>query len=438
MPGDGIIRVALDVSGRAAGEMSLDGIFGCVGEEICRDDVTITNARAIADFQIEVAQGEPTVSVHNVDLELAPEDLSIQFSECGIDDVANSVIEFARDTLLDVILAAAENLAEERLAPRIEELIAGFATYDADLGPAEVALEIVSARAETGGMFLQADIDATSRYPAAECLGGDPGDPDTQVAEAPDLAAGVSAHLGVAVNLGLLDDALYHVWRAGLMCMTDDHLTNLGVEIDLDRYAGGLLPGFAPGTEFGLDLTLARPPKMVASESGDARISLVAKRVQADLTGRGPDGDVGELHAEIDLEASARVAVDRSTNALVLAIEGAEITRLHLEDEVETGVDPARLEQIIEEQVLPTALSEVGEIPVTGSIFGVTDYYVLLREVRTLSGQPAQQVDQPGILFSPHPFSRRREFDEFGAPTTRKRSVPGAASFTASCRFVVA
>src|SRR5690606_33402944 len=34
--------------------------------------------------------------------------------------------------------------------------------------------------------------------------------------------------------------------------------------------------------------------------------------------------------------------------------------------------------------------------------------------------------------------TRRLEFDEFGAPTTRKRSVPGAAYFTASCRFVVA
>ncbi|MNY62582.1 hypothetical protein D3C86_1994230 [compost metagenome] len=34
--------------------------------------------------------------------------------------------------------------------------------------------------------------------------------------------------------------------------------------------------------------------------------------------------------------------------------------------------------------------------------------------------------------------TRRLEFDEFGAPTTRNRSQPGAACFTASCRLVVA
>jgi hypothetical protein len=49
----------------------------------------------------------------------------------------------------------------------------------------------------------------------------------------------------VAVNLGLLDDALYQVWRNGLVCLDADKLANLGFELPVDLITG-LLPGFVP------------------------------------------------------------------------------------------------------------------------------------------------------------------------------------------------
>jgi hypothetical protein len=81
-------------------------------------------------------------------------------------------------------------------------------------------------------MTVSGDLDLMSRFPAASCLDGrDPGDPAVFPGPAPDLGAGLQTDIGLSVNLGLLQDAIYHVWRDGMMCVTPGTLEGFGIDL---------------------------------------------------------------------------------------------------------------------------------------------------------------------------------------------------------------
>ncbi|HTM22169.1 MAG TPA: hypothetical protein VL172_16730, partial [Kofleriaceae bacterium] len=232
VPRDGVLRLDLTMSTWADGQLYVDNPYACFGSATCQDELGIWGARAIIDFDVSVdADGTPRVRLANVDLQVAPEDIYFALSDCAIDDVVNWVVDFGKDWFLDFLLDKVEDVAQAQLEPVLEEMLAGFTSYQGTLGIASFAAELNNIQARATGITLGADVDIFSTYPGATCIGDDPGEPGSHGGGAPDLSAGPATHLGVSVDLGLLDDALYHVWRNGLTCLDQDKLANLGVEL---------------------------------------------------------------------------------------------------------------------------------------------------------------------------------------------------------------
>ena len=410
MPRDGVLRLELEISVDAEGELYLNNLYSCFGEETCRDELSLSHARAVVEFQIEVAQGEPRLTINDVDLLVEPEDIEVRLSGCSIDGVVNTVIGWAQSLALDFILGFIGDAAANEMAPMIEEMLAGFATFEGEFGPAELAASLRSAHVGTDGISVGADVEVRSNLaePAA-CLERDVSPPATKEGLPPDLAAGVPAHVGVAINLGLIEDVLYNAWRAGLMCLSDRLLAAFGIDLELDYHVGKLLPGFPPDTRYSLEVRLMEPPRVQGSESDEAALTLSVRGLEADLIGRYSGGS-DTIHIVADLEASARLAVDREISALVLRPEAVRISRLVIDDVVgdrSLGLDAARLAHMLETHIVPKIVDELGAVPVSGSIVGYEDLYVLLRDVFTTEGYLAAKVD----LF-------RAPDDDTGLPTT--------------------
>ena len=416
MPRDGVMRLELEISVEAEGELFLDNLYSCFGEATCRDRLSLSHGRVAIDFRIEVAGGAPRITVHDVDLSIDSDDIAIELSGCSIDGVVNTVIGWARSLALDLILGIVERIAAKQLAPMLEDLFADFVTFEGQFGPSTIQAELFDAHVGQSGLFISGDVTLQSNsQQVADCLQHDPGPPKTKPGLPPSLAEGVPAHLGLAINLGLLDDVLYNVWRSGLMCLSDAHLAAVGIDLELDDHLGTLLPGFPPGTRFSLELRVMEPPRVEGSESDDAALTVVGRGIEADLIGRYAGG-ADTIHVVVDLEASARVRVDRDVSALVLQPEDVKITRLEIDDTVageSLGIDAARLAHMLETYLIPRTVSELGAVPVSDSIIGFEGHYVLVRDVFTTEGYIAAKVD----LF-------RAPDNDKGRPTTAIESRP--------------
>lgn len=397
LPQDGTLRVDVTLSAVAWGEAFIENPYFCFGSATCQDELWIDGARAIIDFAAWVdATGKPRVQVAKIDLELSPNQIDFTLSSCPIDDIVNLVVDVGKDWAMDFMLAKVEEMAQQQIGPRLEAMLAGFASYDGVTGSSDFSAKLTSVTVSPSGIGAAVDIDLTSRYPAAACVGADPGDPAPQPGPAPNLAAGVNAHVGLSANLGLVDDALYHVWREGFMCVTPESLGALGISLDLDHIAG-LLPGFPAGTTFSLAATVTMPPRVEGAAGEVATLTLVIEGVEIDLFAHTPDGQTRSLHLELDAAVSASVALDPSINALVLEIGDVRLTDLVVEDELgleEAGFDFARIHKLLEERVLPRLADQLGAMPVTGPVFGgLAGYYAILREVRTTTAYLLAKAD---------------------------------------------
>ncbi len=428
IPRDGVLRLDLTMSVWGDGELYVDNPYACFGEATCQDSLSIWGARAVIDFDVTLGRdGRPDVELSQVDLQLSPDDIYFALSGCAIDDVVNFVVDFGKDWFLDYLLGKVEEIAAAKLEPMLEEMLAGFTSYQGTLGIASFDAELERVDVRGSGITLGADVDLTSSYDAATCIGDDPGEPDSHGGDTPDLA-GADTHLAMAVNLGMLDDALYHFWRNGLVCLDQDKLANLGFELPVELITG-LMPGFVPGTEVTLDAYLAEPPRVTGKDGSDAELTLIIEGMTVDLIGHLPDDTTRGLHVEVDASATARIAVDPSINALVLEIAGTRIDRLIMDDQIgasEIGFDEARMQQVLENRMIPKLMEELGRMPMTGPVFNVADYYLLLRQVRTTDSHVVANVD----LF-------RAPAEDWNPPATAIVDRPGPLANPSTARFRV-
>lgn len=413
----GTLRLDMRLSAEAHGQVFLKNPYVCFGSATCSDAAWVENARVVVDFEITTRDGAPHVEVELVDVLVDPDDVTFQLSDCAIDDILNWVVDFGKEWLIDLLLDKIGGVANEKLAPAIEEMVDGFTSFEGSVAVAEFSAALNDLQVADEGVQISADFDIFDPQPAAGCIRDDPGEPSSHGGAAPDLDRATTAHLGLAVDLGIVDDALYHVWRDGLTCLTEDHLAALGLDLDLDDKVT-LVPGFPPGTEAHLEIYFAEPPRVVGHESDGADLTLVVENVNVDLTGERPDGTTASIHGEADATATARVTLDPSINSLVLEISGVTIDRLLLDDHVDAsslGFDIARLHQLVEERILPGLLHDFGRMPFVGSVFGYAGYYLILRDLYTTDAYVGIGAD----MF-------RAPDDDTHAPDTWITDVPSA------------
>jgi len=385
VPQPGVLRVELQFDVFANGEAYVLYPYACFGSATCHDELTLYDARAVFDFTAGVdADGKSKVTVTNIDLLVVEDDIDFVLSDCAIDSVANWVIDYAKGWLLDMLLEKLEGVAQEQMAPFLERLLDGFLGYEGTFAITDFAFAITDIDPRSTGLSMSGDLDFFSSFGANACVGADPGEPASHPGTAPDLSAGASTDISLALNLGVVDDLRYQVWRDGIACLNEERLRALGVELDLAD-AASVLPGFPPTSELDISLRLAVPPRVEGGLGNSAMLTLVANDIEVSVSGTAPDGTVTELVVEVDAAATATVAIDPSINALTLQINAVQIVRFGVNEEyaAETGFDVAQLQVVIETLMLPTLLDELTDMPITGPIFGVAGYYLLLRDMST-------------------------------------------------------
>jgi uncharacterized protein (TIGR03382 family) len=408
IPAAGTLRLDITLSVDAEGRLFLENPFLCFGETTCDDVLSLDHGRAVVDFEVSAMNGEPRVAVSAVELMIGPDDIDLTLSGCTIDDVLNWVIDFAKDWFMDYLVEKVEEVATTALSPLLEELVGGFTTFDGNLGIADFSAALDSVGVRTDGITAVALADLTSPLPPVACVGPDPGQPGPHAGAAPDLREGTGAHLGVAVNLGLIDDALYHAWAGGMTCVSSDELEAQGIDLHLDHVAV-LLPGLPVGAEMSLEAHLATPPRVVGGNRSGADLTVLVEGAHIELTGEAPDGARVRFLVELDASASGRIGLEPGINALTLEMTGARIERLQVEEAYggEVPFDVARLHQLLEDFVLPALFDELAAIPITGPVFGLADYYLILRDLGASSSHVWAKTD----LF-------RAPADDRNAPTT--------------------
>lgn len=380
MPSVGRLRLAFDFSGRATGELYADDIYACLGEATCQDSMTVDRASAVLGFDVDVVEGEAQVRSRDVELHLADDDFDFELSDCGMTGSAlTTAIGFAEGYLIDYLRDTLVSTADQSLAPMLEEMIEGM-TMDA----AYVSASIEDLYFPNKGLELDLNVGLHSNQEAAACVAAyDQGPPARVSGDAVPTLSSTTNDLNLALNLGLVNQALYVAWQRGLLCINNEVLYALGTDVDLDA-AGAMLPGFPVGTEFAIDVRMTEQPR-VRGMSGDG-VNLVAEipGIQVLLHGDRPDGTRNTLRVEASLEAQAELIVNPATNAIYARIKGAEIRHLRMSDEREAtgeGYDVARIKQLVHDRVIPKVLGALPPVPVTGAVYGVSDYALLLRSM---------------------------------------------------------
>lgn len=426
IPQPGRLRLFIQLDAEGDGELFVDNAVACFGSLTCQDHIAVRDARATIEFDLSLTDGRPSIVFRSVDLQLSPDDIDLAFSGCAVGDIATAVIGFAKQFVFDFLLDKAEELAVAKLGPLVESALASVGTsfsggFSGPFGTFQVGASLDDLVAGDGGIGLGASVSLSGPAEAAECVAEfDTGAPAAHGGDAPDLAA-VDAHLGLALDLGLAEDAVYQVWRQGLTCISGDTLEALGIELPIEKITA-LMPGFPPGTELTIQARLTRPPVMAGAGSGEdgASMTMGVDGVEVVLHGALPDGSQREVHVTVDVEATAAAGIDRDSNALVATPQQVTLKRLEM-DQVsvsQTGFDVARLGEVLRDHIIPELLGELGQLPLTGPVFqaGPLPFAVILRGMDTTAGFLSVYAD----LF-------RIPEGDIGAPETSILEYPSGA-----------
>ncbi len=367
-------------------------VNGCVSAS-CQDTINVESGHAILDFDLSVVGGEAQVTTRNVDLDIRPNEFAFGLDECGLTGTAvTNAVEFGEGWILEFVLEKVEEFAQDSIDPLLEDLLAGLSMHSSF-----VDASVQDMYFPNNGISLTADVSFPIPFENDSCTAefDVPAPGRAQGASVPNLQGPDAAELNVAVNLGLINNAFYSFWRTGLLCLNEQRIAALGVDLDLS-IAGALLPGFPAGTTFGLDLKLSDYPKISAENAEGARVTVSIAGLQIDLHGDRPDGSRNTLQVEVSVDATALIVVDPATNTLFAQLEAAEITKLAIADEREAaneGFDVAGIQHLVHDGLLPAILEELGPIPVTGSVFAALDYSVILRSVQTNKAYLSAGID---------------------------------------------
>lgn len=417
IPRAGQVRLYVNLSAYGTGKLIVDDAYGCFGQMRCNDEFILNDARATIDFDVMLDDGEPTAIFESVDLQIAEDDLDVNFSDCAADDVANWMIDFAKEYVTDYLLSKIEDMAKKTLGPKVAEMMGSMGNFNGLVGSTQFDARLDDLFVNTDGIDIGAHIDLSSEFPAAECVREfDPGAPTDFNGPIPDLTE-VPSHMGLAANFGLLNNAMYQAWRQGMTCMTGDHLEELGIHLPAEHIMQ-LLPGFPPGTELGMEMRLTSPPSIRGTLGSDVNVTLAIDGIQVALIANKPDGTQKRIEIELDIEASATAGINRDSNALVATPTDVKINRMVMDQlyATETGFDVVRTMEVMHNHMLPKMLAHMGEMPLTGPVFAAGGYAVILRGLGNNDSYMTVNAD----LF-------RIPTDDIGSPETSILAYPNGA-----------
>jgi len=321
IPRDGYLEIALDIEiqiNEPSDTFALYTMLECI-DDTCDGHVEpfVVSADTVVDLRIVTGDdGLPAIDANvgsvTVDYDLNGED--IHLDNCAIGTVED-VLNLVGISLYDIILSFAGGFIDDAVAgfvPEIEaliedaagsiyieeELALGDATANLVVYPHEIRIR------EEGLRFTLAGAVAAAE--PADCIAEvDPGGSYHFASDTPDIGSGPGAHhAGVFVSDEFGNQALYALWRAGLLCQVVDSELTGGFAIDTNLL--GLLTeeGFSELFEEPVPMVIVTRPDIPPELefSGENEIELTIQELGLDF------------YAELDHRQARAVGVDVSTD----------------------------------------------------------------------------------------------------------------------------
>jgi len=417
MPSNDRITVALDFSVAGNGTLFADDLYACFGSATCQDSLNLDRGSAFLDFDLEIVGGKPHVVSRSIDVNVNPDNFDFALDGCGFTGSAlTSAVNFTEGWILDYLEGKISDIAQDNLAPMLEQTLSGLSM---DSNYLHASVEDVYF--PNDGVSMTIDVGLTHSFDPVDCIAEyDDGGPKRAAgASVPNIQEGELSNVNMALNFGLLNDVFYTAWRQGLMCLNKERIKALGVDLDLNMI-GSMMPGFPAGTEFGLDLVFTDYPRVRGAGENSNSLTVGIEGINLDVYGDRPDGTRNTMHAELSVEVTAKLAVSPGSNAIYAQLEDVKITHMKMEDErASTGVgfDVARIQQLVHDEILPQMINEMGAIPLTGPVFEVSNYAILLRTIATNKAYVSAGLDLFAI-----------PANDNSAPDTRIVDAPAVSS----------
>jgi hypothetical protein len=318
VPRDGYLSIDLDINiaiNDPGDTFALYTMLECI-EDTCDGHVEpfTVSASTIVDLQVVTgADGLPAIeaNVGDVAVDYTLSGSQIHLDNCAIGTVED-VLNFFGLSLYDIILSFAGGFIDDAVSgfvPEIEALIEDatssvYIEQEIDLGGAVADLVIypheVRIREEGLRIAMAGLMDAAA---PADCIAPyDVGGSYYFASDTPGIGAGPAGHhAGIFLSDEFGNQALYAIWRAGLLCQVVDSELTGGINLDTN-----LLLGILAGDAF--KELFPEPRTMV----------ILTRPVQPPELAFGTENDIGvsvqqlglDFYAELDHRQSRTIGVD--------------------------------------------------------------------------------------------------------------------------------
>jgi hypothetical protein len=302
---------------------------------------------------IDGPDGKPMLdaAMGDIQLENGLDNSHIQL-DCSIDDV-ESVLNIFGLSFYDLVIGLAEDQIKSELesqkadleATLEEALAAAHVNTDVDVNGIPLHLELYPRTVDVTDAGLALGMQGLADAPASGCVDAfDPGGSlRTDGAPQPVADDPAGSQVGILVSDDFADQALYALWRGGLLCY--DLTESESVPVDLTTSLLGALGGdrmkelWPEGDEQMAVFTAPRQAPVV-DYAGSHDVTVVVGDLGIEFMAPLDYRNVHALGVALDIDAGVDVTFDGATGQAAIAVdvgEGAITTRVHSN---EFGADP--------------------------------------------------------------------------------------------------
>ena len=170
--------------------------------------------------------------------------------------------------------------------------------------------------------------------------------------------------LSAAASEGLVNDALYAVWRAGHLCINSESLKYAAVSENLSKLAA--IFGLPEGARLFFQVSPQAPPHVRFSVQHGAQLTIERLGVQLNINSNG-EGPSGQMGASMDVTVALTPWTDPATNSLSFDLGQMSLLRLQIQHAggavASLQLDPARMQRFVADVVIPLLRKQLNAVP---------------------------------------------------------------------------
>jgi len=361
---DGFIQLDAQVTADAR----ITKPYACFGEANCHITATAQNLMIRPSFAVRTTQGQVDVELTQIDITVAPNDFNVDSSGCALGDFAVGILDLFKGWILDHVKPRIEDMARQQIQPRLTAALQSLTAQSGQMAGFNYTVGLSSLQVDPAGVTALVDADVAWGGPAAACIPDRP-PPAAGPAGRPALS-GHADQLSIALAGDLMNDALDAAWRSGRLCLGKKDMTGALAGV-VDQLP--LLLELPAGSTVDFSLRSALPPTVdlrAAAEGQPAHLTVALTGMTFALDMAYPGGGSGHLEVVTDLSANAHVDIDPATNALGFELLDVKVARLDISGSQGTILkfDPARVEQLIRDLLLPKLAEAMSSLPLTSAV----------------------------------------------------------------------